>query len=105
MSLEFFANFLFQDKKLGGLGCNPKFKRRNLFQDNRAAINEAKNNKQQRVKKYRGSEASEGVQPQEKLKMFNHKRCYYKWHRGKATKLLPTSHTWCIAAWIVFKIN
>ena len=24
MSIEFFANFLFQDKKLGGLGCNPK---------------------------------------------------------------------------------
>jgi len=24
ISLEFFANFLFQDKKLGGLGCNPK---------------------------------------------------------------------------------
>ncbi len=24
ISLEFFANFLFQDKKLGGLACNPK---------------------------------------------------------------------------------
>jgi hypothetical protein len=29
ISLEFFASFLFQDKKLGGLGCNPKYKCKN----------------------------------------------------------------------------
>jgi hypothetical protein len=42
ISLEFFANFLFQDKKLGGLGRNPKKSKSTRFQDNCAAINEAK---------------------------------------------------------------
>ena len=46
---------MFQDKKLGGLGCNPKYKWRNLYQDNCVAINEAKktiNNNELKVKAF-----------------------------------------------------
>jgi hypothetical protein len=51
-----------RQKVLPVWGGNPKYKRRNLFQqDNCEAFNEVKNNKQQRVKKLGGL----GWQPQE----------------------------------------